>query len=382
MQKTERVNTVLKTVRVLAASNAVMSLVQIMVGLFSYSDALIADGVHTLLDLMMDGVTYVACRLGSRPPDRRYAYGYKRIETLASLLLAFLLIGIGLWVMFEAVSVRSVHAVRSELVIIVALLTMLINEMLYRYANACAVQVRSALLAASAAHQRSDALSSLIVLVSAVCDLWVPAWHFDGIAAFIIGLFIGKMGLKIAWKSILEILDVGLDTAKCSALTAFIMDSPGVSGVHCLRTRCQAGDIYVDAHIITDPFISVSEGHFVGEKLRRNILRHFDEIVDVVVHIDAEDDTYLHDCDTILPERLHVEKVLSDSMTQMRFKYTTTIHYVAEKLYIDVVLLDHYDKAVLALWLHRIQSVFAKQNIPVRIRAYGYITALDFLADA
>jgi hypothetical protein len=69
-------------------------------------------------------------------------------------------------------------------------------------------------------------------------------------------------------------------------------------------------------------------------------------------------------------------------MTEMRFEYTTTIHYVAEKLYLDVVLLDHYDEAVLASWLHCIQSVFAKQNIPVRIRAYVHITTLDFLADA
>lgn len=378
MQKTERVNTVLKTVRVLALSNACMSLMQIIVGLWSYSDALVADGMHTLLDLMMDGVTYIACRLGSRPPDRRYAYGYKRIETLASLLLSVLLIGIGSWVMIEALWMQAVHPVRSEMVMLVAMFTMVINEVLYRYANACASHVRSALLAASAAHQRSDALSSMIVLISAVCDLWFPSWHFDGIAALIIGAFIAKMGLKIAWKSILEILDVGLDAAKCTELTNFITGSPGVSGVHALRSRCQAGDIYVDAHIITNPFISVSEGHFVGEKLRRRILHHFDDIVDVVVHIDAEDDTYLHDCDTILPERSHVEKLLSSVAPKAGFTYSTVIHYVAEKLYIDVTVHDHIDHPALQSWLQSVQQLFTAEGIAVRIRACKHITTLDF----
>ena len=379
MNKRERLALVLRTVLLLAVFNAVMSAAQICIGFVSYSDALVADGMHTLLDLIMDGVTYFACQFASRPPDKYHAYGYKRVETLACLILSILLCAIGIGVMYEAICVRNLHPVRSDYVIYVSIFTMIGNEILYRYAHACSQTANSDLLAASATHQRSDALSSLVVLLSAVFDTFLPYQHFDGIAAFFIGAFIVKMGIKIACKGVFELLDGGIEQSRYQELVKYMIKIPGVCGVHSFRTRKQAGDIYLDAHIMTDPFISVSEGHFIGEKLRRRVMRKFQDIVDVVVHIDAEDDTYLHDMDSKLPERSDIEKII-DGMAQENpiGRHSLIIHYLKERLYIDFVLEEPVSKRVMKKFLDQLQQTFVTRNVDVHLRAFNKVVELPF----
>ena len=200
MSSKSRINIVLKTVLFLGIVNATMSALQIIVGWYSHSDALFADGMHTLLDLCMDVVTYLACRFANRPPDEHLAYGYKRVETFACLMLALLLVGIGIAVIYESVFVIDLHTAKSEYVMAVATFTMIMNEWLYRVARARAERIHSDILMASAAHQRSDAMSSLMVLVSAVADWYVPGWHFDQIAALLIGILITKWDSKLLIK--------------------------------------------------------------------------------------------------------------------------------------------------------------------------------------
>lgn len=379
LNKRDRLALVLRTVLLLAAFNAAMSAAQICIGFISHSDALVADGMHTLLDLIMDGVTYFACQYATRPPDKYHAYGYKRVETLACLILSILLCAIGLGVMYEAVFVRNLHPVRSEYVIYVSIFTMVGNEILYRYAHACSQAANSDLLAASATHQRSDALSSLVVLLSAVFDIVLPFAHFDGIAAFFIGAFIVKMGIKIARKGVFELLDGGIEQSRYKELTMYMKKCPGVSGIHCFRTRKQAGDIYLDAHIITDPFISVSEGHFIGEKLRRRVMRKFQDIVDVVVHIDAEDDTYLHDMDSKLPERSDIEKIIGGMAQKTPVgQYSLSIHYLQEQLYIDFFLEERINKRVVQKLLQQLQQAFSARDLEVRLRAFSKAAELPF----
>ncbi|MEC8882782.1 MAG: cation diffusion facilitator family transporter [Pseudomonadota bacterium] len=376
LSKTKRLALVLKTVCILASWNALMSFLQIIVGFLASSDALFADGLHTLLDLIMDGITYLACRLASRPPDQKHAYGYKRIETLACLVLSILLCLIGLGIVYDALFARIINTVRSDLVVYVSILTMIVNELLYRYSHSRSVIANSDLLAASALHQRTDALSSLIVFVSAVMDTLIPNYNFDSYAAMIIGLFIMKMGMKIAYKGILELLDAGIEPKKYQKLVKFMQSSSGVCDVHCLRTRKQAGDICLDVHIITDPFISVSEGHYIGEKLRRRIMKNFNDIVDVVVHIDPEDDTHLHDSDSKLPNRQYIGKILDSFMPQIGYSFT--IHYVDEMLYVDVMSHSVVSKMASKKILKTIQHDFLQNGYDVEIRFFVLSSTVKF----
>ena len=360
LSRKKRMNLVLRTVAILAFANAVMSILQIFAGLWGHSDALVADGLHTLLDLFMDAITYVACRVASRPPDEHYPYGYRRIETLACLVLSVLLGVVGCGIVYEAVFYSVVHPVRSDLVVIVSSITMVLNEILYRYAQSTAESVQSDLLAVSASHQRSDAFSSLIVLASAVFDILLPNWHFDGIAAVIIGAFITRMAFRIAYKGIRELIDGSIDQTRWQSLQRFILSSPGVIGVHELRTRKQAGDVHVDAHIITEPFISVSEGHFIGDTMRRRVMRKFKDIVDVVVHIDAEDDTYLHDVGSKLPPRKAVEQIVNPIFDQFQcHDVSLSLHYYNEALFVDVMLTRNIGLRQSRKLLSELDNVFA-----------------------
>ena len=379
MTTNSRVSTVLQTVLFLGVVNAIMSVMQIAIGLYSHSDALFADGMHTMLDLCMDVVTYIACRFANRPPDQHLAYGYKRIETFACLILSLLLVGIGVAVVYESVAVVDVYAAKSEYVIVVAIFTMVMNEWLYRVARSRAEAIHSDILMASASHQRSDALSSLMVLVSAIIDLLVPGWHFDHIAALLIGIFIIKMGLKIAYKGIFELIDGGVEPKVYKNLVKFMLTSPGVCGVHCLRTRKQAGEVCLDAHIITDPFISVSEGHFIGEKLRRRTMKQFSDIVDVVVHIDSEDDTYMHDLDSKLPERHEIEQLTSQLCENENLSCDRIIiHYLNEQLYIDLFINHKASAAAIKRLLNSIQAFWSKKSIDVCLHAYKSLAKKDF----
>ena len=358
----------------LALSNAVMSAFQIVVGIYGHSDALVADGLHTFLDLLMDGVTYAACKLANRPADQSHPYGYKRVETLACLILSFLLCVIGVGIVYESIFIRDMHSVRSDLVIAVSAMTMVINECLYRYADAKARVVNSDLLAASASHQRSDALSSLIVLFSAIFDILIPNYHFDGIAAIIIGAFIFKMGVKIAYKGILELLDGGISRSRQLAIESYMQSLPGVVGVHCLRTRKQAGDICLDAHIITSPFISVSEGHFIGEQLRQSVMRRFKDIVDVVVHIDSEDDTYLHDKGSKLPGRVAIEETITSVIESYQLpEYETTIHYHNEELYVTIMFDSLLSKRDAKQFSSDLKQAFSGRDFTIYISVFRKI---------
>ena len=371
LSRKKRMEMVLRTVAFLALANAIMSVLQIVAGFWGYSDALVADGLHTLLDLFMDGITYVACRVASRPPDEHYPYGYRRIETLACLVLSILLAVVGCGIVYEALFYSVVHPVRSDLVILVSSITMVVNEILYRYAQSTADFVQSDLLAASASHQRSDAFSSLIVLASAVFDMVLPNWHFDGIAAVIIGVFITRMAFRIAYKGIRELIDGSIDQTRWQALQRFILTSPGVVGVHELRTRKQAGDIHVDAHIITEPFISVSEGHFIGDAMRRRVMRKFKDIVDVVVHIDAEDDTYLHDVGSKLPPRKAIEQIVHPIFERFQCQDVgLSLHYYNEALFIDVMLTHDIGLRLSRKLLSELDNAFAGYSYSTQFKLF------------
>jgi cation diffusion facilitator family transporter len=370
----QRMQLVLRTVMLLAIANAVMSLGQIVVGIYGYSDALVADGLHTFLDLLMDGVTYFACQAASRPPDQAHPYGYRRIETLACLLLSVLLAVVGFGIVYEALIYQVTHAVRSDLVILISTITMVLNELLYRYASATADTVQSDLLAASASHQRSDAFSSLIVLLSAVFDLLLPNFHFDGIAAVIIGFFIIRMGYRIAYKGVRELIDGGIESDRLQALERYILSCAGVVGVHELRTRKQAGDVYIDAHIITEPFISVSEGHFIGDQMRRSVMRKFKEIVDVVVHIDAEDDTYLHDIGSKLPSRRTVQRMITPILESFDCQYDALIlHYHDEVLFVELHLAEAIGVRQGKRLLTSMSAAFSECAYPTRFKLYSRV---------
>ncbi|MDO9138734.1 MAG: cation diffusion facilitator family transporter, partial [Methylobacter sp.] len=227
-----------------AAINVIQTLIKIGFGILGQSAALIADGIHSLSDLLSDLLVIIAVRLGSREADHEHPYGHRRFETIATVILGFSLIAVGgaiAWSVMERMAKPEHLPVPNVLSLAVAALSILINEWLYHYTKRIAKKTRSKLLLANAWHQRSDAISSLVVLfgIGAVLLGYPLA---DGIAAIVVALMVAKIGLNLVFESIKELVDTSLPPELVAEIRAAINAIDGVEGIHLLRTRHMGED--------------------------------------------------------------------------------------------------------------------------------------------
>lgn len=271
--------------------NLLLTFFQVVGGFFAHSQALMADGLHSLSDLLSDVLVLYANRHGNRHADANHPYGHARVETAATLILgAFLAaLGVGLLVA-AAMRLQQPDALRAvnPLALAIAVIALAAKEGMFRYMLAVAKRVRSQMLVANAWHARSDAASSLVVIVGIVGNL-LGYTFFDLLAAAVVGVMIAHMGGKLALEAMAELIDTGLDEEEVEAIRQTLLNTHGVRGLHELRTRKMADNALVDAHIMVDPKISVSEGHFIAESARHAVLKKH-HVMDVMVHIDPEDD--------------------------------------------------------------------------------------------
>ena len=271
--------------------NLFLTIFQVAAGYFGRSQSLMADGLHSLSDLLADIMVLFANRHGNRHADADHPYGHARIETAATLILGVALAALGVALLIAA-GTRLQHPAQVQAVhpftIWIAFIALAAKEGMFRYMLAVAKRVRSQMLIANAWHARSDAASSLVVVVGIAGNL-MGYTFLDLVAAAVVGVMIAHMGVKFALEALAELIDTGLSPEEVEAIRATLLATPGVRSLHELRTRKMADNALVDAHIIVDPKISVSEGHFIAESARQAVLRQH-HVMDVMVHIDPEDD--------------------------------------------------------------------------------------------
>ncbi|MFX1684963.1 cation diffusion facilitator family transporter [Paraburkholderia sp. A1RO-5L] len=328
-----------KTTFVSVGVNSVLVVLQIAVGVFAHSQALIADGIHSLSDLVSDFVVLLANRHSGAKPDADHNYGHSRYETVASLFLGALLIAVGVGMLARAGTrianlgdIPPVHA--SALA--VAVFVLVSKEALFRYMLREAQRVRSAMLIANAWHARSDAASSLVVAIGIVGSL-MGVRLLDPIAAAIVGFMVARMGWVFGWDALQDLSDRALDEATTADLRTTLVGTPGVLDVHELRTR-KTGDLaLVDAHILVDPLISVSEGHYIAEMARARLLKD-PRVLDALIHVDPEDDMHVRSV-ADLPPRSEVVNALREALAAHGVRVeAVTLHYLSTGLEIQVVL--------------------------------------------
>ena len=279
-----------------AITNAVLAALKIIFGILGFSFALLTDGIHSLSDVLIDGLVAFSAKLGHQPPDAEHPYGHRRIETLGTILVSLIILAVGLGILVEN-GLRLLHGTLAQkphiIVFVVAIVSVITNETLYRYMHKKACQIKSDLLRSSAWHNRSDALTSIIVLISAAFS-WFGWKQVDAIAAILISLFIIKLGAQYAWNSLRELVDSGVSNDELQTIEGAMAETPGVLSVHQLRTRLHSGKILLDAHVQVAPTISVSEGHYVGVMVHQSIRKILPNILDATIHIDVEDDDDNH----------------------------------------------------------------------------------------
>ncbi len=267
--------------------NVFLSAMQIVVGIFAKSQALIADGVHTLSDLVADFVVLFAGHHAKKDADENHPYGHQRYETAASLVLGLLLLGVGvgmLWSAYQKLAapetVQKVHVIA----LWVAAAALIAKEALFRYMLKVAKRVKSSMLVANAWHARSDAASSLVVGLGIIGNLaGYPI--LDPIAAAIVGFMVCKMGWEFAWNALHDLMDRAVDEVEVAAIRTTLMQTPGVHNVHDLHTRKMGDMIVLDAHIEVDADITVEAGHDIAVLAQKQVLQNH-RVIKMMTHVD------------------------------------------------------------------------------------------------
>ena len=283
----ERAAAASRSTWVSVAVNLLLTVTQIVAGILSRSQGLVADGIHSLSDLVADFVVLLASHHSKKDADEEHPYGHQRFETAASLALGALLLAVGAGMLWSAVrkinapeTVQEVHVTA----LWVALGALFAKEMLFRYMLSVAKRVKSGMLVANAWHARSDAASSLVVGLGIVGNLAGYA-ILDPIAALVVGLMVARMGWGFGWDALHDLMDRSVDEQEVEAIRRTLVETPGVSEVHDVRTRKMGDMIVVDAHIEVDASITVEEGHDIAVRARQRVLQRH-RVLNLMTHVD------------------------------------------------------------------------------------------------
>lgn len=327
--------------------NGVLSLAKMVVGFWVGSAALIADGIHSLSDLVTDAFVLAAIHYGRQGPDHDHHYGHGRIETLTTLFLGSVMIFVAGGIAWSSLMrLLNNHGVAAPGVwaILLAVLALLSKEWIFRYTLRVARRVKSKLLEANAWHSRSDALSTVVVLVAMIAAQFGLGW-IDAVAATIVGLLVGKVGWDLLWESARELIDTALPSDVQQQMHNVATSVPGVDSVHDLRTRQSAGWAMVDLHIVVAPIVSVSEAHEIGNEVSRRLRHSFPTLTDVTFHVDPEDDAGEGDPSQLpgLPLRPDIEATLNErwhSYSVWHARDELRLHYLNGQVSVSLIIGD------------------------------------------
>ena len=273
------------------AANILLSITKFLIGYFGNSQAVVADALHSFSDTSSDLVILFGVKYWTAPPDDSHPYGHQKIESFVSIIIGFILLVVAGVIGYNGlISLQEKSQYQlSWIVIIGPLISIIIKEILFRMTVKVGIKTNSSSLKANAWHHRTDALSSIPVLIAVLASLIDPRLRFlDQIGAIIVSAFIIKVGLEILFTNINDLLDTGISDEKISELKKTINMIQNVKGVHKLRTRKLANYIYIDLHLEVDGQLSVTKGHDISEEVKNTLIQNNPKIIDVMVHLEPE----------------------------------------------------------------------------------------------
>lgn len=282
-----------------SAVNAVLIVLKFIAGFVGKSSAMVADAVHSLSDFISDVIVLVFVKIAGKPKDKSHDYGHGKFETLATVIIGILLIGAGIGLMINGIEtvVRSIHGESLErptmLALIVAVVSILSKEWLYRYTIRTGKRLDSQAVIANAWHHRSDAVSSLGTLVGISGAMFLgDRWRIlDPIAAIVVSILIIKSGYDIVKPCISELLEASLPEDKEKEIIRLVTGVPGIVYVHNLRTRRIGNGIAVDLHAKMDGNITLSEAHEKATAAENAIRRAFGDNSIINIHMEPVPDS-------------------------------------------------------------------------------------------
>ena len=273
--------------------NLLLSGAKFALGILGHSQAVVADAVHSLSDMLTDVLVLFGIKIWSAPADEQHPYGHQRIETIVTLLISFLLTLVAFEIGWGAIQ-RLGSGPSSQPPLLFAVLGPLVSiiakELLFRKTRAVGKRIHSSALIANAWHHRSDALSSIPALIAVAMAALFPEWAFlDAVGAVIVALLILKVVWEIASPALSELSERGADDQDVRVITGLAESVEGVCSIHRLRTRRLGAGWFVDLHALVDGALLVREGHDIATQIQHLLLEEGPAVVDVTVHIEPDE---------------------------------------------------------------------------------------------
>lgn len=277
--------------------NAFLVVIKLFFGYWGHSDALVADGYHSVSDFVTDLIVIIFVGAAYKKADKEHPYGHGKYETFASLLIGVILFLVAIFLCVGGVE-TIIKAARGEILprpdvwtIIVAIVSILAKEWCYRYTNRQGRKIGSSSLIANALHHRSDAYSSVATLIGVSLSFFLGAhWRIlDPIASVVISIFIGISAWEIARPSIDELLEMSLPADQMAEIRKLVDSIPGVHKIHNLRARRNGHSYIVDLNIHVDPNITVREGHIISTDVEHLLEKEFGKDMIIYVHVEPDE---------------------------------------------------------------------------------------------
>lgn len=272
-----------RTVKIGCAVNILLMILKLGVGYFGHSDALFADGFHSLNDVAADLIMLVFVGISYREADARYAYGYGKFETFSSFLMSAFLIAVSVMIGIEGVESIIGYAHGEVLerpdvwTLVVVLFSMLCKEGLYRFYSRCGRRAESKALVANAWHHRSDALASVATLIGVTMSIFFGEQFriFDPIASIFIALFILVPAIRMIRPAFAELMEKSLPAEESGKARKAIESVPGVKGIYSLRTRRNGHTLLFDVGIEVSPALTIAQGAEISAAIGASLKRAF-----------------------------------------------------------------------------------------------------------
>ncbi len=271
--------------------NAGLIVLKFLAGTIGHSQGMIADAFHSVSDLLTDAVVLIGLRFGRKGPDAGHHFGHARIETMTSGIVGAALFGAALMIGYQSVVATYRHEPHNPTLpaILGAFVSIVVKELLYRYTVRVGKRIKSPAVVANAWHHRSDAMSSVAVLIGTTGAMVHPAWHLlDAYAALFVSLLIAKVGLEIIWQAFREMADTAPPPETVERIYMCIRGVEGVLDAHGLKARFVGGVLQVQVHILVDGGMTVEKGHQITREVEGCLKDDFDDMGEIIVHVEPE----------------------------------------------------------------------------------------------
>lgn len=297
MTQTENMERLIKARRVTWIGmiwNVLLTIIKFIVGFTAKSSALVADAVHSLSDFASDISVLIGLKIASKPVDQDHNYGHGKFETLAAIIVGVMLFAVGIGILWNSITIIYDHfngepLMRPGTIALYAIIaSILVKEGLYQYTVESGKSLRSQVLIANAWHHRSDAFSSIAVLIGVsgailLGDRWVI---LDPISAALVSILILKVAAQTSYDSFNELMEVSLSKEHQKEILMLVADVPGVNIPHNLKTRKIGNTIAIDLHIKVDKDLSIIKAHDISTLVENKLKASFGEDSFISIHVE------------------------------------------------------------------------------------------------